>query len=178
MERGPRYKVTALPGFDCSSKYFTRSAPGLDIQQLNPNIDPEGNLTSLINHQWVHTSDNIVVYKQLQKSSNDDIPSAHDSYSMNATNPSIFNIGDVVEASITFSAFRLQNKKSEAALIERMRSSYSVVQRFRNNPQLKRKNPFEEDCGGESTESTDDNSIVNDDHSLSEAHRAIRMRLL
>ncbi|PPQ82961.1 hypothetical protein CVT24_012654 [Panaeolus cyanescens] len=173
--------------FDCSSKYFTRSAPGLDIQQMPQSVDPEGNLTALINHQWVHTSDNIVVYKQLQKNSQagDDNASTDASYSMNAASPSIFRIGDIVEASITFSAFRLQNKKvcmfpilrgllhldgaqSEAALINRMRSSYSVVQRIHDIPRLKRKDPFEEDHENTSRIRTPD-----DEHEPTEEHRAI-----
>ncbi|KAH6911642.1 hypothetical protein BKA70DRAFT_1423401 [Coprinopsis sp. MPI-PUGE-AT-0042] len=142
---------------EANTRYFThRNTVSADVQQVDflEGVDPEGSLGRLMGEDFVHTEDNRVEYFQI----NVDLDGKERYLRVS---PSIFRIGDIVEAALAFVCVPLKNGRMKAvitlralallnqedrdnAAILRMRSKYDAhaTESSAGLPTLKRKSVY------------------------------------
>ncbi|KAF9050136.1 hypothetical protein BJ165DRAFT_1401930 [Panaeolus papilionaceus] len=111
-----------------------RSKANLDLDKsMGPSIDPEGQLQSAAAAQgFVHTSDNEVHYFERRKDAKGD-------YQFVSAEPTVLQMGDIVEVQFSFAALPLAQKKTKTSLILRsvglidvQYSKASALSKFKN----------------------------------------------
>ncbi|KAH6896343.1 hypothetical protein BKA70DRAFT_1116397, partial [Coprinopsis sp. MPI-PUGE-AT-0042] len=150
---------------EANTRYFNhRNTVSADVQPVDflEGVDPEGSLSRLMGEDYVHTQDNQVEYLQAR------ITVYIPTYIR--VSPSIFRIGDIVEAALAFVCVPLRNGKTKAvvtlkalvmlnqedrdnAAILRMRSRYESqgTDGALCHPSLKRKAVYSEVIDTETT---------------------------
>ncbi|KAL0577385.1 hypothetical protein V5O48_004602 [Marasmius crinis-equi] len=94
------------PSLTLTNRYFTskRLAPNETSIPFPPDVDPYRHLESLSGPEYIHTADNHVEYWQYQ-------PILPDDTRFVKTAPSVFRIGDIVEAQFTLTLAEIRSGK-------------------------------------------------------------------
>ncbi|KAH6891699.1 hypothetical protein BKA70DRAFT_1441112 [Coprinopsis sp. MPI-PUGE-AT-0042] len=151
---------------EANTRYFNhRNTVSADVQLVDflDGVDPEGTLSRLMGEDYVHTQDNQVDYFQVHVDAD-----GNERYIR--VSPSIFRIGDIVEAALAFVCVPLKNGRTKAvitlkalvmlsqedrdnAAILRMRSKYdsNISESTPGHPSLKRKAVYSDIVDTEST---------------------------
>ncbi|KAH6874666.1 hypothetical protein BKA70DRAFT_1449332 [Coprinopsis sp. MPI-PUGE-AT-0042] len=157
---------------EANTRYFNhRNTVSADVQPVDflDGVDPEGSLYRLMGEDYVHTQDNQVDYFQVHVDAEGNKRHVKEYTSQRQrqlttkcryirVSPSIFRIGDIVEAALAFVCVPLKNSRTKAvvtlkalvmlnqedrdnAAILRMRSKYDsqATESAQGHPSLKRK---------------------------------------
>ena len=119
--------------FEASNRYFTPKcdAPDMEPVPISPLIDPRGILENLKKETFLHGEENQVYYYQAQESASRGTKryKAHifegrshadeQMQSMEAANPQIFRVGDIVEAQVSFIVVPIKANKHKMIVVLR-----------------------------------------------------------